>query len=142
MGFGIKVLIEGDRACFTRPEMKSERVSYDVMTPSAARGILEAVYWKPAIVWRIDSIEVLNEIVFDTFRRNEVANKLSYRSAKSAFDKGSAVAEIASDRKGRRNRHSRETLQHSVKAFTQRPVFQPTLFRLQGVRRQCVIVGR
>lgn len=67
MGFGIKVLIEGDRACFTRPEMKSERVSYDVMTPSAARGILEAVYWKPAIVWRIDSIEVLNEIVFDTF---------------------------------------------------------------------------
>lgn len=97
MGFGIKVLIEGDRACFTRPEMKSERVSYDVMTPSAARGILEAVYWKPAIVWRIDSIEVLNEIVFDTFRRNEVANKLSYRSAKSAFDKGSAVAEIASE---------------------------------------------
>lgn len=91
MSYGIKVLITGDRACFTRPEMKAERVSYDVMTPSAARGVLESVYWKPAIAWHIDSIEVLNEIVFDTFRRNEVASKLSYANAKAAFSKGSAL---------------------------------------------------
>lgn len=49
MSYGIKLLVEGPRACFTRPEMKAERVSYDVITPSAARGIIEAVYWKPAI---------------------------------------------------------------------------------------------
>ena len=78
MGYGIRILIEGPRACFTQPEMKAERVSYDVITPSAARGILEAVYWKPAIAWKIDRIEVLNEIRFDAFRRNEVAGKLPY----------------------------------------------------------------
>lgn len=82
MGFGIKVDISGPRACFTRPEMKAERVSYDIITPSAARGILEAVYWKPAIVWRIDRITVLNEIKFSTFRRNELGGKLSYETAR------------------------------------------------------------
>lgn len=89
MGYGIRILVKGSRACFTRPEMKAERVSYDVMTPSAARGILEAVYWKPAIAWRIDSIEVLNEIRFETFRRNEVGSKLPYggdSGAKSIAD--------------------------------------------------------
>ena len=53
MGYGITVEVSGPRACFTRPEMKAERVTYDVMTPSAARGVLEAVYWKPAIKWLI-----------------------------------------------------------------------------------------
>lgn len=91
MGYGITILIEGPRACFTRPEMKAERVSYDVITPSAARGIIEAIYWKPAIRWLIDSIEVLNEIRFDTFRRNEVEGKLSYRALKDAFNKGTPV---------------------------------------------------
>ena len=61
MGYGITVEVSGPRACFTRPEMKAERVTYDVMTPSAARGVLEAVYWKPAIKWLIDGIEVLND---------------------------------------------------------------------------------
>lgn len=92
MGYGITILVEGPRACFTRPEMKAERVSYDVITPSAARGIIEAVYWKPAIRWQIDSIEVLNKIRFDTFRRNEVEGKLSYRTLKDAFNKGTPVA--------------------------------------------------
>ncbi|EPD77060.1 type I-C CRISPR-associated protein Cas5c [Atopobium sp. oral taxon 199] len=84
MGYGIKMLVKGPRACFTRPEMKAERVSYDVMTPSAARGILEAVYWKPAITWHIDSIEVLNKIRFETFRRNEVGSKLPYSGSAGA----------------------------------------------------------
>lgn len=102
MGFGIKVLISGDRACFTRPEMKTERVSYDVITPSAARGILEAVYWKPAIAWKIDSIQVVNEIRFDTFRRNELASKLSYQNAKVAYSKNVPVyVDVMADRQQR-----------------------------------------
>lgn len=88
MGFGIALDVSGPRACFTRPEMKAERVSYDVITPSAARGILEAIYWKPAIRWRIDSIRVLNEIKFDTFRRNEVGEKASYANARKAYKGG------------------------------------------------------
>ena len=62
MGYGIKIRVRGEYALFTRPEMKVERVSYDVITPSAARGIIEAIYWKPAICWKIDKIHVLNGI--------------------------------------------------------------------------------
>ncbi len=76
MAKGIKLRIWGDYACFTRPEMKVERVSYDVMTPSAARGILEAIHWKPAIRWIIDRIHVLRPIRFDNVRRNEVSSKI------------------------------------------------------------------
>lgn len=95
MGFGIRILATGPRACFTRPEMKSERVSYDCITPSAARGMIEAVYWKPAIRWCIDRIHVLNEIQFDTFRRNELGGKLSYRNAKAAKDRNVKLFTVA-----------------------------------------------
>ncbi len=81
MGYGIAIRIRGDYALFTRPEMKVERVSYDVITPSAARGVIEAVYWKPAIRWVIDKIHVLNEIQFTNIRRNEVSEKISTREA-------------------------------------------------------------
>jgi len=77
MSYGIKLRIWGDYALFTRPEMKAERVSYDVITPSAARGILEAIYWKPAIRWIIDRIHVLKPIKFENIRRNELANRAS-----------------------------------------------------------------
>jgi CRISPR-associated protein Cas5d len=77
MGYGITIRVRGDYALFTRPEMKVERVSYEVITPSAARGIIEAVYWKPAIRWVIDKIHVLNEIEFTNIRRNEVSSKAS-----------------------------------------------------------------
>lgn len=70
----------GPLACFTRPEMKVERVSYEVMTPSAARGILEAVLWKPAIAWRIHEIAVLKPILWTSFRRNEVNSRQSIRA--------------------------------------------------------------
>ncbi len=76
MAFGIKLRVWGDYACFTRPEMKVERVSYDVITPSAARGILEAIHWKPAINWVVDKIHVLRPIVFDNIRRNEISSKV------------------------------------------------------------------
>jgi CRISPR-associated protein Cas5d len=75
MSYGIKLHVWGDFALFTRPEMKVERVSYDVMTPSAARGILEAIYWKPQIRWIIHRIEVLKPIRFTNIRRNEVGKK-------------------------------------------------------------------
>lgn len=70
----------GDYACFTRPEMKVERVSYDVITPSAARSIFEAILWKPAIKWHITKIEVLNPIKWISVRRNEVGAVASSRS--------------------------------------------------------------
>lgn len=62
----------GEMACFTRPELKVERVSYDVITPSAARAIFEAIFWKPAIRWQVTKIEVLNPIKWMSIRRNEV----------------------------------------------------------------------
>lgn len=86
MGYGIKLHIWGEYACFTRPEMKVERVSYDVITPSAARGILEAIHWKPAIRWQIDRIHVLRPIRFETIRRNEVGSKVSMRNVTSAMN--------------------------------------------------------
>jgi CRISPR-associated protein Cas5d len=88
MAFGARLHVWGNRACFTRPEMKVERVSYDVMTPSAARGILEAIHWKPAIVWRVDRIHVLKPIRFQSFRRNEVGAKASASLAASAMKRG------------------------------------------------------
>ncbi len=70
----------GDRACFTRPELKVERVSYDVITPSAARAIFEAIFWKPAIRWEITKIEVLNPIKWENIRRNEVGALANLKS--------------------------------------------------------------
>lgn len=83
-----RVKVSGANACFTRPEMKVERVSYDVMTPSAARGILEAILWKPAISWRILQIDVLNPIRWESVRRNEVGAVISARNAKTAMTNG------------------------------------------------------
>src|SRR4051794_2581071 len=91
MTYGVRLRVWGERACFTRPEMKVERVSYDVMTPSAARGILEAVHWKPAIRWVIDRIHVLKPIRFQSFRRNEVGAKISADKARSAMKAGSTA---------------------------------------------------
>lgn len=88
MAYGVKLIIQGERALFTRPEMKVERVSYDVITPSAARGILEAIHWKPAIRWVIDSIQVLKPIRFESIRRNEVGGKLSAASVGKAMKAG------------------------------------------------------
>ena len=73
--------VRGDYACFTRPEMKVERVSYDVPTPSATRAIFEAVFWKPAIRWRVKKIEVLKPIRWTSVRRNEVGAVMSERSS-------------------------------------------------------------
>lgn len=89
MSHGIRLHVWGERACFTRPEMKSERVSYDVITPSAARGILEAIHWKPAIRWHVDRIHVLKPIRFESIRRNEVGSKIAPGSVSAAMKAGS-----------------------------------------------------
>lgn len=86
MGYGIKLEVWGDYGIFTRPEMKVERVSYDVITPSAARGLIEAIYWKPAIRWIIDKIHVCNKVEFTNIRRNEVSTKISASVARSAMN--------------------------------------------------------
>ena len=87
--YGIRLKVWGDHACFSRPEMKVERVSYDVMTPSAARGILEAIHWKPAIRWVVDRIHVLEPIRFQSIRRNEVGSKAPAGKIKTAMNRGS-----------------------------------------------------
>ena len=83
----IQVEVWGDYACFTRPEMKTERVSYDVMTPSAARGLLESIYWHPGLRWVIDRIHVCAPIRFTNIRRNEVKEVISARRAQTVMEK-------------------------------------------------------
>ena len=80
--------VTGDYACFTRPEMKVERVSYDLITPSAARAVFEAILWKPGLRWRIRRIEVLKPVRWISVRRNEVASVASSRNAVTAMNEG------------------------------------------------------
>ncbi len=86
----MSMLIEvwGPYACFTAPPLKVERATYDVMTPSAARGLVEAIYWHPGMKYHIDRIYVLNRIRFNTIRRNEVSSKLTYREVLNAIKGG------------------------------------------------------
>ena len=87
----LRLRVWGERACFTRPEMKVERVSYDVMTPSAARGTLEAILWKPQMLWVVERIDVLNSIHRDSVRRNEVSDVVKIANVKKAMN-GAPVA--------------------------------------------------
>ena len=80
MSRGFKIIVQGDYALFTRPEMKLERVSYDVPPPGALEGLLKSIYWKPAIRYEIDKIIVFNPINFTSVRRNEVKDKISLQS--------------------------------------------------------------
>jgi len=93
MSMGIRLHVWGESALFTRPEMKAERVSYDIMTPSAARAIVSSIYWKPQIEWVIDRIRLLKPIRFASVRRNEV-------SSKAVAPKADALAGRAVDRVG------------------------------------------
>lgn len=95
--YGVRLRVFGDYACFTRPEMKAERVSYDVPTPSALRGILESLHWKPAIQWRIDAVHVMKPIRFESIRRNELGNKTPVSSVTGAMKKGSALQTFIED---------------------------------------------
>ncbi len=100
-----RVRVRGELACFTRPEFKVERVSYEVMTPSAARGVLEAIHWKPAIRWVVTAIHVLAPVKFISFKRNEVAGRVSTDTAKRGM-KGSPIDAYLTDE----DRQQRNTL--------------------------------
>ena len=101
----LRLKVWGENACFTRPEMKVERVSYDVMTPSAARGILEAILWRPAICWRVTQIDVLKPIRWESVRRNEVGTVMSTDLTITAMKKGSGkLGMYADDPKVRQQR--------------------------------------
>ena len=91
----ICVEVWGDYACFTRPEMKVERVSYDVMTPSAARGLIEAIYWHPGLRWVIDRIHVCSPVRFTNIRRNEVKDVVSARNARAVVERGAGELYLA-----------------------------------------------
>ena len=88
----ICIEVWGPYACFSRPEMKTERVSYDVITPSAARGLIEAIYWHPGMKYHIDKIHVLNPIRFTTVRRNEVKSTVLASNARTAMKTGRPLA--------------------------------------------------
>jgi len=98
----VRLHVWGDYACFSRPEMKVERVSYDVMTPSAARGVLEAVLWKPAIRWEVTRIDVLRPIRWTSVRRNEVGVVASTRKALSAMGGGALPGLYVEDERQQR----------------------------------------
>lgn len=86
MSYGFKVIVEGDYACFVRPELKVERVSYDVPPPGALEGMLKSIYWKPAIKYVIDKIIVFHPINFVNIRRNEVKDKISLNAIKNQMN--------------------------------------------------------
>ncbi|MEG0941501.1 MAG: type I-C CRISPR-associated protein Cas5c [Oscillospiraceae bacterium] len=90
MQMSVKVEVWGDYACFSRPELKVERMSYDVMTPSAARGLLEALFWHPGLKWIIDRIYVLSPIKFSNIRRNEVKSKISANNVLRVMNGGTS----------------------------------------------------
>lgn len=98
----IKLEVWGEFACFTRPEMKAERVSYDIITPSAARGILEAIYWHPGLCYHIDRIYLLNPIRFTNVRRNEVKGVLSAKNALTALRGGNTIAYYSTEERQQR----------------------------------------
>lgn len=99
----VRLRARGPLACFTRPELKVERVSYPVITPSAARGLLEAVLWKPAIRWRIERVHVLSEIRFIAFRRNEVSSRAVAPPAAVVRDGGTSSPYFADENRAQRN---------------------------------------
>lgn len=84
----IRMEVWGDYGCFSRPELKTERVSYDVMTPSAARGLLESIYWHPGLKWVVDRIYVCKPICFTNIRRNEIKNVVSAHKVKTLMKTG------------------------------------------------------
>jgi CRISPR-associated protein Cas5d len=89
--------VRGDWACFTRPEMKVERVSYDVITPSAARAVFEAIFYKPAVRWQVRRIEVLAPVRWTNLRRNEVASVVSTRNVQQAMKQGTGQIALYAD---------------------------------------------
>ena len=132
----LAVRVWGDFACFTRPEMKVERVSYPVMTPSAARGVLEAIFWKPEFAWRVEEIRVLKPIQYFSVLRNEVNSRASEKAA-AAWPKNGGGYDASADRAQRHTLALRD-VDYAVRAQVElKPgvVDDPAKFRDQFRRR-------
>jgi CRISPR-associated protein Cas5d len=139
--------LAGDYACFTRPEMKVERVSYDVITPSAARAAFEAILWKPGIRWRITKIEVLRPVRWISVRRNEVGAKLSVSNAQTAMNRGQGnlALYVEEERQQRAGLFLRDVVYrlHAEMEFTSdearaNPVKYREMFERRADKGQCV----
>jgi len=134
----LSVKVWGEWACFTRPEMKVERVSYEVMTPSAARGILEAIFWKPEFRWRIRAIHILSPIEYTSILRNEVKSRASCRAARSWASAPNAGF-FAEDNRTQRHtlalRDVRYVIQADVKPIGRGEDEHPAKYRDQFRRR-------
>ncbi len=100
----LSVKVSGDLACFTRPEMKVERVSYPVMTPTAAKGVLEAIFWKPEFTWRVEEIQVLEPIRYTSLVRNEITSRQTVQTARRWQREGGGFD--ATDSRNRAQRHT------------------------------------
>lgn len=141
-GGPLEVKVWGDWACFTRPEMKVERVSYPVMTPSAARGVLEAIFWKPEFTWVVREIVVLNPIAYFSILRNEVNSLASERSARSWEKSGGGF--FASDDRAQRNTLGLRDVAYIIRAdvvlkpgVDEHPAKFRDQFRRRVARGQC-----
>jgi CRISPR-associated protein Cas5d len=111
-----KIIVSGPRAIFTRPELKVERISYPVITPSAARGVFEAILWKPAIRWRIHQIAVLNPVEWTSFRRNEVNSRAVAPAVAVINEGGLAPVQFADDDRAQRNTVALRDVAYEIEA--------------------------
>ena len=138
--------VSGPFACFTRPEMKVERVSYDVITPSSARSIFEAILWKPAIRWRVHRVEVLKPIRWINLRRNEVSAVVSTRNVQQAMTAGNGTLGmyIEDERQQRAGYFLRDVAYRihadlSLASGCQEPMMKYTeMFTRRAAKGQCV----
>lgn len=137
--------VSGDFACFTRPEMKVERVSYDVITPSAARAVFEAILWKPPLRWHVRRIEVLRPIKWINLRRNEVGARISTRNVTTAMKSGAPLALNVEDERQQRAglflRDVRYRLHADLEVVSEREgpaVKYFEMFERRAVKGQCV----
>lgn len=95
MAYGFRILVQGPMALFTRPELKVERVTYPLITPSAARGLIESIYYHPGLTYVIDKIHVLNPIKYSNIRRNEVKSKISANNVLTVINGGNRPLYLA-----------------------------------------------
>ena len=123
---GLRIVVEGDYALFTRPEFKSERVSYDVPTVSAIEGILKAVYWKPAIRYVVDKIVVFNPIQFINIRRNEVSGKVSYDKVKKCMKGTSDPTIYTSEMRSQRDSRMLKNVKYGIEFHIEMTGIQST----------------
>ena len=139
--------VSGDFACFTRPEMKVERVSYDVITPSAARAVFEAILWKPAIRWHVRRIEVLRPIRWVNLRRNELGGRISTRNVTAAMSNGGTLAiNIEDERQQRAGLFLRDVgyrLHADLEVLPERAAAEPAakyhaIFERRASKGQCI----